>query len=139
MVVVVDRCRSFLIPIFQFDWSENLVDQFTSDKIIPSVISLGLLVLFLALKMTTTITDTEITVKYVPFVTRKWKWSELKTAKVIDYGFVGGWGIRVWTDYGTVYNVKGSKGLHIKIADKQYVIGTQNEEELRSKIAHLLK
>jgi hypothetical protein len=129
----------FLIPIFQFNWAENIADQFTSDKIIPSVISLSLLVLFLSLKMTMTVTDTEIIVEYVPFITKKWNWSELKSAKVIDYGFVGGWGIRLWTDYGTVYNVKGSKGLHIKTADKQYVIGTQNEEELRSKIAHLLK
>lgn len=128
-----------LIPIFLFDWSENLMDQFTSDKIIPSVISLSLLVLFLSLKMTTTITNTELKVNYVPFITKKWKWSEIKIAKVIDYGFVGGWGIRLWTDYGTVYNVKGSDGLHIKTTDKQFIIGTQKEEELRSKIAHLLK
>jgi hypothetical protein len=40
---------------------------------------------------------------------------------------------------GTVYNVRGSKGLHIKNDQKEYVIGTQKEEELRSSIAHLLK
>lgn len=51
--------------------------------------------------------------------------------KVINYGFVGGWGIRLWTKYGTVYNVSGNKGLFIKLKNgKTMVIGTQKSQEL---------
>ena len=129
----------FLIPILQFNWSEDLLNQLTTDKIIPSILPVVILVLFLTLKMTTVITEDKITVHYIPFVRKEFNWSELNFAQIIDYGFIGGWGIRLWTSYGTAFNVKGSKGLHIKTADKQYVIGTQKEKELRSVIEHLLK
>jgi hypothetical protein len=108
-------------------------------NVITSIVALVILTLFLSLKMTTTITDKEIVVRYFPLITKKWFWADLETAEVLDYGFVGGWGIRFWTDYGTVYNVKGSKGIHIKAVGKEYLVGTQKEEELRSSIAHLLK
>ncbi|GAL77069.1 hypothetical protein JCM19275_20 [Nonlabens ulvanivorans] len=129
---------SVVVIMFQFNWDEDLVGQLTIDKVMPSVIIGFILVLFLSLRLTTTITDDEITVRYIPFIKKVFKWSELSEAQVIDYGFVGGWGIRLWTNYGTVYNVTGSKGLHIKMADRQYVIGTQKEKELQSSIAHLL-
>ncbi|GAK94978.1 hypothetical protein JCM19298_754 [Nonlabens ulvanivorans] len=127
-----------VVILFQFNWDEDLLDQLTIDKVMPSVIIGLILVLFLSLRLTTTITDDEITVRYIPFIKKVFKWSELSEAQVIDYGFVGGWGIRLWTNYGTVYNVSGSKGLHIKMAGRQYVIGTQKEKELQSSIAHLL-
>tara|TARA_R110002012_G_scaffold294478_2_gene490646 strand:+ start:1876 stop:2337 length:462 start_codon:yes stop_codon:yes gene_type:complete len=127
-----------VVIMFQFNWDEDLLDQLTIDKVMPSVIIGLILVLFLSLRLTTTITDDEITVRYIPFIKKVFKWSELSEAQVIDYGFVGGWGIRLWTNYGTVYNVTGSKGLHIKMAGRQYVIGTQKEKELQSSIAHLL-
>jgi len=91
------------------------------------------------MKLKTTITEEKIHIHYYPFVKKEWLWADLKAAKVMDYGFVGGWGIRIWTGMGTVYNVRGSKGLHFKTADKEYVIGTQKEEELRYSTAHLLK
>ncbi|WP_405369720.1 hypothetical protein [Nonlabens sp. Asnod2-A12] len=129
----------FIIPFLQFNWSEDLLDQLTTDKIIPSILPVVILVLFLTLKMTTVITDEKITVIYSPLVKKEFYWRDLDKAQVIDYGFIGGWGIRLWTSYGTVYNVRGSKGLHIKTASNQYVIGTQKEKELRSTIEHLLK
>jgi hypothetical protein len=128
-----------LISLSLFNWDNDFVNQLTTDKIIPSSIAVGILVLFLSIKMVTTITEDKITVSFFPFTKREFYWTGLQFAQVIDYGFIGGWGIRIWTSYGTVYNLRGSKGLHIKTADKQYVIGTQKEEKLRSKIAHLLK
>jgi len=127
------------ISLSLFNWDNDFVNQLTTDKIIPSSIAVGILVLFLSIKMVTTITEDKITVSFFPFTKREFYWTGLQFAQVIDYGFIGGWGIRIWTSYGTVYNLRGSKGLHIKTADKQYVIGTQKEEKLRSKIAHLLK
>lgn len=128
------------IPLLlQFNFKDDIIEQFTSDKIIPSVIFGVVLVLFLACKLTTVITQDKITIYYIPFFKKEFLWQDLNHAQVIDYGFVGGWGIRLWTQYGTVYNVRGSKGLHIKTGAKQFLIGSQKEEELRSSIAHLLK
>ena len=60
------------------------------------------------------------------------KWYEIEKADVVNYGFVGGWGIRPWTKYGTVYNIRGNKGLAIALFDGQrFVIGTQKEAELK--------
>ena len=52
-------------------------------------------------------------------------------AEIVNYGFVGGWGIRLWTKYGTVYNMRGNKGLAIALTDgNKFLIGTQKPEEL---------
>ena len=59
-------------------------------------------------------------------------WKEIKSVKLFDYGFGGGWGVRFWTKHGTVYNIKGSKGLLLEFLDgKTIVVGTQKEEELK--------
>ena len=55
-----------LIPVSFFNWSESFVDQWAVDKIITSVLVVGILVLFLTSKMTTTITDEKIRVSFFP-------------------------------------------------------------------------
>lgn len=85
--------------------------------------------------MKTIITQQNIQLTYFPFIGKKINISDIDTMKVINYGFVGGWGIRFWTSYGTVYNVRGNKGLHIKLKNgKQLVIGTQKPQELEKVI-----
>jgi hypothetical protein len=114
----------------------------TSILTLTGVISILVLLMIgcvLILRLETTITNEKLMIQFYPFLKKEWNWNEIKTAQVIDYGLVGGWGIRIWTGYGTVYNVSGSKGLHFKTDSKEYVIGTQKEEKLRSSIAHLLK
>lgn len=128
-----------ILPLLQFDYNRSFLDQMSTDKVILSLIAVAVLVLFLTLKMTTCVYEDNISVSFFPFINKTFFWKDLNHAQIIDYGFVGGWGIRLWTAYGTVYNVKGSKGLHIKRADKQYLIGTQKEKELRLAVAHLLK
>lgn len=87
--------------------------------------------LLLSMRLRTRIDETGIAMHYYPFLKRKWSWGQLKSAEVLDYGFVGGWGIRLWTNYGTVYNVRGSKGLALKFSNgKKILIGTQKPEEL---------
>ena len=103
-----------------------------SEIILFSILIVGIIVLFLSMKLTTEIDENEIRMKFFPFVNRKVSWHEIETIGVVNYGFVGGWGIRLWTAYGTVYNIKGNKGLAIELKDgKRFVIGTQKEEELR--------
>ena len=75
--------------------------------------------------------------KYSPFVADKFfAWDAIKTAAVIDYGFVGGWGVRYTRRYGTVYNMRGRQGLAIELdSGKKIVIGTQEPEALSSVLA----
>lgn len=80
-----------------------------------SILIFALIGLFLIMRLKTTINETEIRMSFFPFVKKKINWSEVKKAEVIDYGFVGGLGIRLWTTYGTVYNMKGNKGLAIEL------------------------
>mgnify|MGYP000896852094 CR=1 FL=1 len=117
-----------------------LYKEFTSNILIPSsllalVILLFVILLFVFLRLKTTITQQSIQIIYFPFVKKTINLSDVDSIKVINYGFVGGWGIRLWTKYGTVYNVRGNKGLHIKLkSGKQLVIGTQKTEELEKVI-----
>jgi len=104
--------------------------------IIATCVSLVIVLLFLLMKLDTTITKDRITFQFFPFVKRSYSFNDIETYKVIDYGFVGGWGIRFTMKYGTVYNTKGTKGLFIKLKNgKTMVVGTQKHEELE-KVIH---
>lgn len=103
--------------------------------ILTTVISLSLIALFLLMRLETLITKEGISFKFFPFVKRNYSFNEIESYKVIDYGFVGGWGIRFTMKYGTVYNTRGTKGLFIKLKNgKTMVVGTQKPEELNKVI-----
>ncbi len=100
------------------------------------ILSLLIFLLFKIMHLRTEITRDEIRMKLVPFKSKRTKWKDVASAQVIDYGFVGGWGIRLFTKYGTVYNIRGSKGLAIELKDgKKYLIGTQDPESLKKYLA----
>lgn len=97
-------------------------------------------VLFFILKLKTEIDVKGIKMNYFPFVKKTIEWADINAVNVINYGFVGGWGIRFWTKYGTVYNVRGNRGLLVELNNgKSFVIGTQKEEELNDVIEKLRK
>lgn len=99
--------------------------------ILYTIIIFALIILFLVLTLKTEITSKGIHMNYFPFAKKEILWKDIKTAEVVNYGFVGGWGIRWGTAYGTVYNTKGNKGLAITLHNgKTFVIGTQKEEDL---------
>ncbi|WP_282032750.1 hypothetical protein [Aequorivita sinensis] len=78
--------------------------------------------------------------RFFPFVKKKVNWKDVKSAEVVNYGFVGGWGIRLGTKYGTVYNIKGNRGLAIELLNgKKFLTGTQKETELREILAKIKK
>jgi len=112
---------------------EGFGDKPMSDfgLIIFAIITFLLLGLFFVMKLKTSIDKNGIRMSFFPFVKKKVDWNELKNIKVVNYGFIGGWGIRLWTKYGTVYNIKGNKGLAIELkSGKKFLIGTQKESEL---------
>ncbi|OIQ30452.1 MAG: hypothetical protein BM564_03540 [Bacteroidetes bacterium MedPE-SWsnd-G2] len=103
-----------------------------SGLIIYAVLTFLFILGFQALTLKTKITSRSIAFQFYPFVKKEISWNEVKSAKLINYGFVGGWGIRLWTKYGTVYNVKGTKGLAIELNNgKKLVIGTQKSDTLQ--------
>lgn len=110
----------------------------TSGSLSALIILLLVIVLFVVLKMKTTITQKNIQLVYFPFVWKTINIDDIASLEVINYGFVGGWGIRLGTKYGTVYNTRGNKGLYIKLKNgKQLVIGTQKPQELEKVVEQL--
>ena len=124
-----------LITTFSIWFAEgDSEDLNLATKLLLSLLPIGITLLMFVLKLQTVITTDFIIIRYIPFVSKKWYWKDIMNPEVIDYGFVGGWGIRIWTGYGTVYNTRGSKGLHFKVQSgsktKEYVVGSQKPKEL---------
>ena len=98
-----------------------------------ALILLVVSLLFLVMRLVTQVDQDGIRYRFFPFIKRHYQWHEIASARVVDYGFVGGWGIRLFTSYGTIYNVKGSKGLAVELKDgKKFCLGTQKPEELQN-------
>ena len=90
---------------------------------------------FWTMRLKTTIDQKEIRMDFFPLVKKRVPWEAIEKVQVVDYGFVGGWGIRLGTKYGTVYNIKGKMGLAIFLKNgKKFLIGTQKEKELKALI-----
>ena len=102
-----------------------------SGIIVFAIVVFLVLGLFLIVRLKTTIDAVGIHMRYFPFFKKNVQWHEVKKVEVVNYGFVGGWGIRLWTSYGTVYNMRGNKGLAIELINgDKFLIGTQKEAEL---------
>lgn len=128
-----------IIPIFgiykQLILGEKFGDKPMSDfgLILFSIFIFSLIGLFFIMKLKTSIDKNGIQMIFFPFTRNRVEWNEIQDTKVVNYGFVGGWGIRLWTKYGTVYNMKGNKGLAIELKNgKKFLIGTQKEVELNN-------
>ncbi len=107
--------------------------MFNVGLIVFSVFVYLLIAFFYFLQLKTKITSEEISFKFFPLASKNVKWKEVSSAKIVNYGFVGGWGVRFWTPYGTVYNTKGKIGLAIELKDgDKFLIGTQKETELKN-------
>lgn len=126
-----------LIPLYgiykQLILKEQFRDYPMSDSglIILSIFMFSLIALFLFMRLKTEIDQKEIRMNFFPFVKKRISWKEVKSTEVVNYGFVGGVGIRLWTKYGTVYNIKGNQGLAIELLNgKKLLIGTQKANEL---------
>jgi len=93
----------------------------------------SLLLFFFLLKLQTKIDEQGIQMHFSPLTKKDIKWDQIASTEVIDYGFVGGWGIRYSSKYSTIYNTKGKMGLLIKLKNGgKFVIGTQRPKELKT-------
>ena len=99
----------------------------------------SVLALFYIIKLKTEITKYELRFNFFPFYKKIVKWEDVKNAKIVRYGFVG-YGIRFGSKYGTIYNIKGNKGLAIELKNgKKFLIGTQKHLELFETVNRILK
>ncbi len=87
-------------------------------------------ILFLSIYLKTDVGWDGISMQYAPFFKKQILWSQISSAKVVDYGFLGGWGFRYSKKHGIVYNVSGRIGIQIVLTSNQkFVIGTQQPDE----------
>ena len=101
--------------------------------VIYTLFIFGLLFFFRFIELKTEIDRIGIRINFRPFMKREYRWDEISSARVVNYGFQGGWGIRLGTKYGTLYNISGNKGLAIELkSGKKFCIGTRKEVELGS-------
>ena len=134
-----------MLPIFgiykQLILEEQFGDKPMSDLglIVFSIFVFSFIGFFFIMKLKTSIDKNGIQMIFFPFRRIRVEWNEIKNMKVVNYGFVGGWGIRFWPKYGTIYNVKGNKGLAIELKNgKKFLIGTQKEAELNNVVEEML-
>lgn len=87
--------------------------------------------MFLMMRLKTEIDNKEIRMSFFPLVKKRIIWNKIKSREVLNYGFVGGWGIRMLTKYGIVYNARGNQGLYLVFNNgNKMILGTQNPEGL---------
>lgn len=107
--------------------------------IITTISTVVMIVAIVFTRLDTEISKTGIVFGFVPFFKRRINWEEVQHAEVIDYGFIGGWGLRFTFKYGTVYNVRGRYGLSILLKNgKKLMIGTQKQVEMSNHIKSLM-
>ncbi|MEI7982212.1 MAG: hypothetical protein WCI71_11210 [Bacteroidota bacterium] len=126
-----------IIPVYGIYKQLILGEQFGDNPmpdaglIIFAILIFAALLLFWRIRLKTEIDQHEIRMRFFPFTKKSIPWEEIKSAETVNYGFVGGWGIRLGTKYGTVYNTSGNKGVAIELKNgRKFCIGTQKVTEL---------
>jgi hypothetical protein len=95
-------------------------------------------VLLLILRLTVTVDDHGVHVRYRPFVSRLIPFSEIRAFRARRYRPIrefGGWGIRSGLGKKSAYNAKGDLGVELYLHDmRSIMIGSQRHEELAEAI-----
>lgn len=128
---------STVIPVITLS-SENGFDKsFSWALVFPILLTLGAIVLLYYLRLETTIDTQGIHYKFFPIPKKLIPWHEIEECYVRQYSPLreyGGWGIRFGFS-GKAYNVKGNKGIQVKLkSGKKILFGTQNETEVKNVI-----
>lgn len=107
------------------------------------LVVLIVLFFFFLMRLETTITVTEITVRFYPFTKKQITWTEVEQAFVRTYKPLweyGGWGVRLSPKHGKAYNIAGNKGLQLILKNgEKILIGTQKEGELEAVLRQVQK
>ena len=92
--------------------------------------TLAFIGLFLYIELRTEIDGRGIRVRLRPVSTNVFSWEQIEKVEPLTYGFVG-YGLRFSFKHGTIYNIKGNKGIAVYLKDGgRFVIGTQKPKEI---------
>jgi hypothetical protein len=107
--------------------------------ILFAFLPLALIVLFLNMKLITTVEKDMIIIEFVPFTTREIHEDEIEKTSIRTYQPIreyGGWGLRFGR--GRAFTASGNKGLQVELKNgEQILIGTQRPEELEQAAINL--
>ncbi|MCO5725750.1 hypothetical protein [Robiginitalea marina] len=85
---------------------------------------------FAFIELRTEIDERGIRMRLRPISQESFPWDRIEKVEPITYGFVG-YGLRFSFKHGTVYNIRGNKGLAIYLKDGgRFVVGTQDPDRL---------
>lgn len=100
---------------------------------------IGLPFFFLYMKLTVTVTDDAIDIRYRPLTRRTIPLSDVAHAEARTYAPLrefGGWGIRGGMGGKRAYNVSGDRGVELVLSDgRKVMIGSQRADDLAQAIA----
>jgi len=108
------------------------------------ITSVIILFLFWGVSLKTNINKTGISVRFFPFHRKErfYNWDQINNCYVRQYRPLleyGGWGIRFGTN-GTAYNIRGNKGIQLKLKNgREILIGTQKPDEASKQITQYFK
>jgi hypothetical protein len=96
------------------------------------------ILLFVAPRMRTTVTDRELRISFFPFYWKTIPVENIDTFEAVRYDALsetGGWGIRSSRRYGRVVNVRGNQAVTLTAGRTRMLIGTQRSDELLAALA----
>ncbi|MCA0426566.1 MAG: hypothetical protein LCH37_03945 [Bacteroidetes bacterium] len=133
-VVLIGTGTLPYIPYFTGAYSQGSASGLVGSSIIMLIMAL----LFLVLRLETTIDEDGIRIQFFPFhfKSRFYSWNEIKRMGVRQYSPLreyGGWGIRGLSKKNRAFNVKGNWGLQLEFENGDLLlIGTSKPEELQN-------
>lgn len=139
----------WLVPICVFIlWLTGFILQVVINKPIgskpPSNIELTLIgfipiliiLLLLQIKLTTTINEKYLKVSLYPFCSQQVSLEDISKIEIIKYEILG-FGCRLGTKYGTVYNIKGNKGIYVSTKlGERFLVGSQKINNLKDHLSY---
>lgn len=136
--ILIPMAISILLPIIGLYVQIVLGKQFGSKPAsnttlwLTLVLTASLTYFIYVLRLKTKITEAGLKMWFSAFVKKDILWRDVRFAQIVQYGFVGGWGIgKRSKQYGKVYNTAGDEGLALELKNgNKILIGSQKTEEL---------
>lgn len=102
------------------------------------LMGIGLPALLLFAKLTVTVTDEAVRIRWIPFAWRTIPLADIEAAEARTYRPLleyGGWGVRWAPGRGMAWNASGDRGVQLVLASgKRILIGSQRAKELERAI-----
>jgi len=121
-------------------WGDQSMPDLALGVVGTAAIALALVVLygFYAMKLVTDVRENSLHVRLFPFIDRRIPYGEITGCEVRSYRAIaeyGGWGVRFVPGKGWAYNISGSGGVELELAQgRKVLVGSRRPEELAEAI-----